>query len=110
MQCMMLILRDDLILETFESPDQPPTWIEWIDIENEEYEFCSDRGHRYIGKVRGDGGLGEWTLVPAGTPDLENAVSLVHRAVGIERSQFSDLASLLAYITSGPDPGRESGG
>ena len=32
---MMLILRDDPVIEVFASPDNPPNWIEPIDIENE---------------------------------------------------------------------------
>jgi len=31
---MMLMLRDDPVIEVFDSPDNPPDWIEWIDIEN----------------------------------------------------------------------------
>ena len=28
----------------FDSPDAPPNWIEWIDVENGEYRFCDDKG------------------------------------------------------------------
>ena len=48
---MMLILRDDPVIEVFASPDNPPNWIEPIDIENEEYSFCDDNGQRYAGLI-----------------------------------------------------------
>jgi hypothetical protein len=46
---MIFILRDDLVLEVFDTSDNPPNWIEPIDIENEEYSFCDDHGQRYGG-------------------------------------------------------------
>jgi hypothetical protein len=40
---MMILLPDDLVLETFDSPINPPNSIEWIDVANKEYAFCDDR-------------------------------------------------------------------
>src|SRR5687767_13985867 len=95
---MMLILRDDLVLETFKSPDQPPDWIEWIDIENEEYQFCDDSGQRYRGRVTSD--LSWWRIEPIATPDRQLALALIDRDVDIERSAFPNLASVRAQATS----------
>jgi hypothetical protein len=33
---MMIMLRDDQMIEIFRSADAPPSWVEAIDIENEE--------------------------------------------------------------------------
>ena len=81
---MILFLRDDLVLETFESPDHPPNEIEWIDVENDEYEFCSDTGQRYRGELVRAGGFfrGEqWRLVPVGSADVANAIAVVDRSL-----------------------------
>lgn len=101
----MLILRDDLMLETFESPDNPPDWIEWIDVENNEYAFCSDSGQRYRGELVGPGGFfksEEWRLVPDGEPALAHALGLVNRATAVDsrRCSFPDLPSLREHLTS----------
>lgn len=45
------MLRDDAVIEIFDSPDRPPDWIEGVDVENGEYEFCDDRGQRYVGVI-----------------------------------------------------------
>lgn len=98
------MLRDDQILEIFDSPSSPPNWIESIDIENEEYQFCDNEGQRYVGVVTQ---RGDWRktqkieLQPVGFPALLNAVSLVDRALQIETNeQFKDLPSLRQYIVS----------
>jgi hypothetical protein len=103
---MMLILRDDPVLEIFESPSSPPDWIETIDIENDEYSFCDDHGQRYVGVIvkpakrfslwfRPD----RFELRPEGIPDIANALALVDRAVEIEPNRFfSDLASLRLHL------------
>jgi hypothetical protein len=101
----MLMLRDDLVLETFDSPEEPPDWIEWIDVESEEYAFCRDDGQRYRGELVRPAGFftsEQWHLVPEGTPDLNNALAIVDRATDIDvgRSVFSDLESLRQYLTS----------
>jgi hypothetical protein len=101
----MLLLRDDRVLETFESPEQPPDWIEWIDVENEEYAFCSEDGQRYRGQLVRSAGFfksEEWRLAPEGPADPKNAISMVDRATDIDRhrSTFPDLASLRQHLTS----------
>src|SRR5262245_55512294 len=45
---MVIMLRDDPVIEVFDSPDAPPNWIEWIDIENGEYQFCKIKGHHHF--------------------------------------------------------------
>jgi hypothetical protein len=101
---MMLILRDDLILETFDSPDQPPDWIEWIDVENDEYAFCSDTGQRYRGELLKSGGFfqaEQWRLIPDGAAAIDNALALVDRANGVDprRCSFTNLADLRQHLT-----------
>jgi hypothetical protein len=102
---MVLLLRDDLILETFDSPDAPPDWIEWIDVENDEYAFCSDAGQRFRGElIKAEGFFhGEqWRLIPDGSPALENALALVDRASDVDprRCSFANLADLRHHLTS----------
>ena len=91
---MMLILRDDPVIEVFASADNAPNWIEPIGIENEEKCFCDDNGQRCAGLI---------TSLPGGSdllslfsvrwgPDMANAIPLVDRAVGIEpNDEFTDL-------------------
>ena len=100
---MMLILTDDMMLETFESPDHPPNWLEWIDVANEEYSFCSDRGQRYVGQLVRSARFfraEEWHLVAEGEPDLNNALELVDRAYDVDENRccFPDLGTLRKHI------------
>ena len=99
---MMLILRDDPVIEIFESPDNPPDWIEAIDIENNEYQFCDDDGQQYVGVITRPSSWARLTLYelkPVGSPDLANALTLVDRAVAIEPNhKFDDLAALRNYL------------
>ena len=102
---MMLILRDDRVIETFDSPDAPPDWIEWIDVQNGEYLFCDERGQLYRGVLVRRGAFftrDGIALVPEGTPDPANAIALVEEAVAIEPGScaFGDLSSLRRYIYS----------
>jgi hypothetical protein len=46
---MMIMLRDDQVIEVFDSPDDPPSWIEAIDIENGEYQFCEEHANGMLG-------------------------------------------------------------
>ena len=96
---MMLILRDDQVIETFESADNPPSWIEWIDVKNAEYTFSDDRGQMYEGRLDHAGGLfrGEkWHLVPVGIANPNNAIALIERAVAVDPDYCAspDLESL----------------
>jgi len=99
---MMMLLTDDRVLEVFESPQSPPSWIEAIDIENGEYRFCDDKGQRYVGistKRTGWLGTGKFELRRAGRPDLKNALELVDAAVSIKpNSVFPDLASVRQHL------------
>ena len=101
---MMLILRDDQVIEIFDSPSSLPNWIEPIDIENEEYLFCDDKGQRYLGVVAQRGNWRQTAkidLQPIGVPDRLNAVSLVDLALQIETNErFQDLPSLRQYLIS----------
>ena len=98
----MMILRDDPVIELFESPDAPPRWIEAIDIANNEYRFCDDLGQRYVGVVKQPTRwyrLPTYELQPLGTPDMAHALALLDRATMIERNQrFADLAGLRTYL------------
>jgi hypothetical protein len=99
---MILILRDDPVIEIFDSPDKPPDWIEAIDIENNEYQFCDDDGQRYVGVFTRPTSwfrLPLYELKPVGSPDLANALTLFDRAVAIKPDQmFDDLAALRSYL------------
>lgn len=100
---MMLMLRDDKVIEIFDSHQNPPTWIEAIDIENEEYQFCDERGQRYVGVIIRPAGLfrsGAFELRPEGKPQLKNVLNLVDAAVGIEpNARHSDLETLRRHLT-----------
>jgi hypothetical protein len=99
---MMFILRDDAVIEIFESQDEPPKWIEAIDIENEEFRFCDDRGQRYLGVITQKSGWfapAKFELRPDGIPDFKNAIALLDSAVALKPDQrFADLQSLRDYI------------
>lgn len=101
---MMLILRDDMVVETFDSPEHPPDWIETIDVENQEYEFCDDRGQRYVGKIeKGKGWLSRngYRLVPVGQPDPAFLFAFLARATCIEPGgRFSSLDDLKEHLTN----------
>jgi hypothetical protein len=95
---MILMLRDDHVIEIFESPPTLKDGIEVIDIENHEYEFCDQNGQRYVGVVtekRGWFSSGNFELRPEGTPDVKNALRLVDSAVSLEANKsFTDLEAL----------------
>lgn len=95
---MMIMLRDDSVIEVFESPLNPPKGIEGIDIENNEYQFCSDSGQRFIGKITEPAKLFRdalWVLQVEGTADASNALALIDQAKDIEPNpHFGSLAEL----------------
>jgi hypothetical protein len=101
---MMFILRDDPVIEVFDDPQKPPNWIEVIDIENREYQFCNDQGQRYVGVITGSSGWVKqpgFILKPEGDPDLKNALDLIDQAEMIEPNvRFSNLMELREYITN----------
>ena len=97
------MLRDDPVIEVFDSPDHPPSWIEGFDIENGEYQFCDERGQRYVGVVTRSSSWRrqpEFVLRPEGAPELENVLDLIRRAEAIEpNNQFPDLEALRQHLT-----------
>jgi hypothetical protein len=102
---MMLMLPDDLVLETFDSPENPPNSIEWMDVANSVYAFSDHRGQMYEGQLLRAARLlatEKWRLVPVGQADIKNAIALVNRAVAIDpdRCAFPDLASVKDYLVN----------
>jgi hypothetical protein len=102
---MMIMLRDDRVIEIFDSPEAPPNWIEWIDIENGEYRFSDDKGQRYVGVValpKGRFTQPTFTLRPEGAPNSNSLLELVGEAETVEPNpHFPDLDSLREHITRG---------
>ena len=98
----MIMLRDDPVIEVFDTAENPPSWIEAIDIENGEYQFCDDKGQQYVGKVvHGIMKFGqpEFHLKPDGLPDIQNLYRLLDRAKDIEpNARFPNLESLRKHF------------
>ena len=105
---MMIMLRDDPVIEVFESPLKPPSWIEVVDIENSEYQFCDDAGQMFVGEVVEPSGLfgqRRFRLREQGSPDLANALGLLQKAKRLEVNPFFlDLASLRIHLTKRQEP------
>ncbi len=103
---MMLILRDDPVIETFDSPSNPPNWIETIDVKNCEYQFCDHLGQKYIGRIKkGKGFFSSETfeLIPDGTPNVENLHVLLEKAEMIESGdRFASLDELKKHLAIAP--------
>ena len=101
---MIIMLRDDAVIEVFDSADNPPDWIEGIDIENGEYQFCDDRGQPYVGVITRPSGWHkqpEFLLRPQGAPELRNVLDLIERAETIEpNDRFPNLEALQKHITT----------
>ena len=95
---MMIILRDDRVIEIFDSPNSPPDWIEGMDIENQEYQFCDDIGQIYVGQIsKSSSSLRQasWSLQPFGDPDIRNLKELINKAEVIEpNDQFPNIETL----------------
>ena len=100
---MILMLHDDKRIEIFDSPDDPPKRLEAIDIENEEFRFCDEKGQRYVGVITRPVttfGAGAFELRAEGEPDVTNALDLIDQAVGLEANKwYKDLASLRRHLT-----------
>ena len=79
-------------------------WVEPIDIDNEEYRFCDEKGQRYVGvMVRAVGrfGAGTFEFRAEGQPEVKNAADLVDQATGVAPNKWhKDLASLRRHLTS----------
>ena len=57
---MLLVLDTDRELYLFATQAETEAWLETIDVENEEYDFCDDCGRRYTADVN----LGAVQLIP----------------------------------------------
>jgi hypothetical protein len=101
---ILMLRRDDQVIETFDSPENPPSGIEWIDVENGEYTFCDDRGQMYEGRYDHSGVLffrhEAWHLVPMGKADPNNAMAIIESAVAVDSEvcAFPDLESLKRQV------------
>ena len=99
---MMMMLRDDLVLELFDDPRTPPAWIEGIDVNNKEYSFCDVHGQRYEGRITTPGTLlhqARFHLEAVGNPDLANALDMLGRASGMEKhGRIENLPALVTII------------
>ena len=101
---MMLILRDDAVIEIFDSPTNPPNWIEGTDIENEEYRFCDDSGQQFIGVITKPSSLihqAKFALQRSGPPNPANAIALVDQAKALEANdRFQSLVELRQHLAT----------
>ena len=99
---MILVLRDDNIIELFESTDDPPGRLEAIDVENGEYRFCDEAGQCYRGVITREIGVfsaGAFRLEPEGRPELKNVLEILNQAVGLEVNKWhADLESLRRHL------------
>jgi hypothetical protein len=99
---MIMMLRDDLVLELFANPDNPPDWIEGLDIENAEYEFCNEDGCAYlpiIDKPSSAFSQAKYRLRENGSPDPNNALAFALRAKGIApNASFKNVDELIQFL------------
>ena len=86
---MILVLETNCgLLHLFSSAAEAESYVEAIDIENGEYEFCDDSGQRFVGEITQPTGLfrsGEVRLAPVGVPEQALVVSFLSRARTLER-------------------------
>jgi len=86
---MMLVLElNGGLLHLFSSAAEVESYVETIDVENGEYEFCDDSGQRFVGEIIQPAGLfrsGRVHLAPVGVPDQTLVASFVSRARTLER-------------------------
>jgi hypothetical protein len=100
---MIIVFMDDCRIGTFESPESPPTWVEWIDVKDGSYQFYNERGQQYRGALLRRAGFfraERWNLVATGVPELAKVIALLDRAHSIDEtcSDFSDLESLRRHV------------
>ena len=86
---MILVLElNGGLLHLFSSAAEVESYVETIDVENGEYEFCDDSGQRFVGEIIQPTGLfrsGRVRLAPVGVPDQTLVASFVSRARTLER-------------------------
>lgn len=105
---IIMLLRDDRVIELFNLPDGMPNWVEQIDIENAEYKFCSMTGQRYeilIEEIPGPKILGilptsdiVYKFNPVGPKKVENALAFIDMADKVENDKFTSLEELKQII------------
>ena len=85
----MLVLEiNGGLLHLFSNAEEVESYVEPIDIENGEYEFCDDSGQRFVGEIIHPTKLlrsGSVRLVPIGIPDQTLVASFVSRARTLDR-------------------------
>ena len=72
----------------FSSAAEAESYVEAIDIENGEYEFCDDTGQRFVGELIAPVGFfdaGSLRLRADGVPDRAVVASMLSRARSLER-------------------------
>jgi hypothetical protein len=81
---MMLVFETiDGGLMAFPSGEKAEGHCELIDVQNGEYEFFDDEGQGHTHIVTRQTGFfssGDFSLVPVGTPDIQNAIRLIDKA------------------------------
>ena len=86
---MMLVLEiNGGLLHLFSNAAEVESYVEAIDIENGEYEFCDDTGQRFVGELVAPVGFfrtGSFRLRPDGVPDRAVVASILSRARSLER-------------------------
>ena len=100
---MIIAIDTDNLLYLFNSQEEVEIELEAIDIENEEYEFCDEKGQRYQTKtisLVSAFKTGSFTLEPTGKPDKSNIISLIKRAKSLDRQikDIKNIEQLLKFI------------
>jgi hypothetical protein len=96
---MMLVFETiDGGLMAFPSGEKAEGHCELIDVQNGEYEFFDDEGQRYthiVTRQTGFFSLEDFSLVPVGTPDIQNVIRLIDKA-----RYFEDKECALPALTN----------
>jgi hypothetical protein len=101
---MLLVLDKDDCLYVFDSVEAAESDLEAIDIENEEYEFCDDKGQPYIAEVLKSVSAfsgGNFRLVPTRSPDPALPLSFVIRTKHFwgKGTSFKTLEDVRSYFS-----------
>jgi hypothetical protein len=92
------------LLYLFSSALEVKSHLEAIDVENNEYEFCDDKGQRFVGEIVAPVtkfAAGSFSLKPDGIPNKSFVASFLSRARSLDRScngiqSLDDLRKLYA--------------
>jgi hypothetical protein len=93
---MLIVLDTDGIVNLFASPEEAEKHLEAIDIEDNEYEMCDERGQRYVGKLLSPITAmrpGTFRLEPEGWPSPPALASILGRAQSVDTT-FGDYRTL----------------